>query len=158
MALIPPMTASVTVPMKATPSAVWALITDVTRIGEFSPETRQGRWIDPATGAALGARFQGQVKRNGRGPMYWTTCRVVACEPLGEFAFVVEVPGMRGVNTWRYRIAPRQDGCEVTESFELSPLLPLKLYWALFGRLRTATNRDGMRATLQRMRAVVEQN
>jgi hypothetical protein len=47
----------------------------------------------------------------------------------------------------------------VTESFEPAPLLPLKWCWALFGgRLRTTTNRDGMRATLQRMRAVLEQS
>jgi uncharacterized protein YndB with AHSA1/START domain len=152
------MTESVTVRMKAPPAAVWALITDVSRIGEFSPETLAGRWIDGATGPALDARFQGHVKRNGRGPMYWTTCRVVTCEPDREFAFVVEVPGMSGVSTWRYRMAPDPAGCAVTESFELAPMLFLKLYWALFGRLRIRTNRDGMRATLERMRAVVEQS
>jgi hypothetical protein len=156
MPLFPPMTASVTLAMKAPPAAVWGLITDVTRIGEFSPETLDGRWIDGASGPVLGARFQGHVKRNGRGPMYWTTCRVVRCQPDREFAFAVEIPGISATNTWCYRIAPRPDGCEVTESFELSPTWALKLYWALFGRLRTTTNRAGMRATLERMATVVE--
>jgi hypothetical protein len=156
MVLLTPMGDSVTVTMKATPAAVWALVTDVTRIGEFSPETLEGRWIAPATGPAVGARFQGHVKRNGRGPMYWTTARVVTADPEREFAFVVEVPGGREVNTWGYRIAPRADGSEVTESFRLAPSPMLKLYWLLFGRLRGTTNRNGMRQTLERMKAVLE--
>jgi uncharacterized protein YndB with AHSA1/START domain len=68
----------VTVHMAAPPSAVWALVTDVEAIGRYSPETFEGRWIDGAAGPAVGARFQGHVKRNGRGPTYWTTCEVVA--------------------------------------------------------------------------------
>ena len=79
---------------------VWDLVSDVTRIGEFSPETLEGRWVDGATGPAVGVKFQGHVKRNGRGPMYWTTCRITTCEPEKDFAFVVEAPGMgSGVNT-----------------------------------------------------------
>ena len=53
------MRASVTVTMKAGPAEVWALVSDVTRIGEFSPETFEARWIDGATGPVVGARFQG---------------------------------------------------------------------------------------------------
>jgi uncharacterized protein YndB with AHSA1/START domain len=150
------MTDSVTVTMAAPPAAVWALVTDVTRIGEFSPETLEGRWINGATGPAVGAKFQGHVKRNGRGPMYWTTCRVVECEPERVFAFVVEAPGTSGVNTWRYALRPTEAGTEVTESFALTPSLFVTVYWALFGALRTKTNVRGMRQTLERIKAVVE--
>jgi hypothetical protein len=153
------LTDSVTVTMAAPPAAVWALITDVTRIGEFSPETLEGRWIDGATGPAVGATFQGHVKRNGRGPMYWTTCRVTECETERVFAFVVEVPGMSdGVNTWRYVMKATDGGTQVTESFQLTSSLFIKLYWTVFGAMRTKTNVRGMRQTLERIRTVVEAN
>lgn len=152
-----PLTESVTVHIDAPPEAVWALVSDVTRIGEFSPETLEGRWIDGADGPAVGAKFQGHVKRNGRGPMYWTTCRVTRCEPEKDFAFVVEVPGMgAGVNTWRYQLAPAGTGTDVTESFELTPSLFIRLYWTLAGPLRSRTNIRGMTETLNRIKAVAE--
>jgi len=145
----------VTLHMAAPPSAVWSLVTDVEAIGRYSPETFEGRWIDGATGPAVGARFQGHVKRNGRGPVYWTTCEVVTCEPGREFAFAVITAG-RPLNTWRYRLAPAGDGTDVTESFELADTLPLRLYWRLLGWARGRTNREGMRTTLERIRAEVE--
>ncbi|MGQ0847268.1 MAG: SRPBCC family protein [Sporichthyaceae bacterium] len=150
-----PLTDSVTVTMNAPPEKVWALITDVTRIGEFSPETLEGRWIGGATGPAVDARFQGHVKRNGRGPMYWTTCRVVVCEPNRQFVFAVEAGG-KAVNTWGYRLEPNGAGTSVTEFYRLTPALPLRLYWVLLGPLRSKTNRAGMRTTLDRIKAVVE--
>jgi len=145
----------VTVHMAATPDEVWDLVSDVTRIGEFSPETFEGEWLDGATGPAVGARFRGHVKRNGRGPVYWTTCRVVAAEPGREFGFEV-LTGGKALNTWRYVLRPAGDGTDVTESFRLAPTLSLRLYWALLGWARGRTNRNGMRTTLERIKAVVE--
>ena len=77
----------VTVHMNASPDQVWALVSDVTQIGRYSPETFEGEWLDGATGPAVGARFRGHVKRNQKGPTYWTKCYVTACEPGKEFAF-----------------------------------------------------------------------
>lgn len=152
-----PLSDSVTVHVDAPPSAVWDLVTDVTRIGEFSPETLEGRWVGGATGPAVGAKFQGHVKRNGRGPMYWTTCTITTCEPGREFAFVVEAPGTSiGVNTWRYRLEPAGSGTDVTESFSLTPTLFLRVYWTLAGPWRSKTNRRGMTETLNRIKAVAE--
>lgn len=146
----------VTVRMAAPPGRVWALVSDITRIGEFSPETFEGEWLDGATGPAVGGRFRGHVKRNGRGPVYWTVCRIVACESGREFGFVVEAGG-RSVNTWRYRLTATGSGAtDVTESFELADTAALRAYWALLGHWRGRTNRDGMRATLERIKAVVE--
>ena len=76
--------------MTATPDEVWALVSDVTRIGTFSPETFEAEWLDGATGPAVGARFRGHVKRNGRGPVYWTTCEVTASEAGRSFGFDVK--------------------------------------------------------------------
>lgn len=149
------MQGSVTVHMAAPPERIWDLLSDVTRIGRYSPETFEAEWLDGATGPAVGARFRGHVKRNGRGPTYWTTCTVVASEPGHEFAFGVG-PAKRPVNTWRYHLEPTGDGTDVTESFQLADALGLRVYWTLFGWARGRTNREGMQRTLERIRAEVE--
>jgi uncharacterized protein YndB with AHSA1/START domain len=149
------MRGSVTVHMAAPPEPIWELVSDVTQIGRFSPETFEAEWLDGATGPTLGARFRGHVKRNGRGPVYWTSCSVVACEPGREFSFGVGPPG-KALNTWRYRLEPSGTGTDVTESFELADKLGLRVYWALLGWARGRTNENGMRTTLERIKAVVE--
>ena len=110
------MQASVTVPMSAPADTIWNLVADVRNTGRFSPETFEAEWLDGVTGPALGARFRGHVKRNEIGPVYWTTCRVTACEPGREFGFEVLV-GDTPVNNWHYLFTPVDGGTEVTESF-----------------------------------------
>lgn len=146
---------SVTVHMAASPEKVWALVSDVTRIGEFSPETFEAEWLDGASGPAVGAKFRGHVKRNGRGPVYWTTCKVLACDVNRVFSFGV-VMGDKVVNTWGYELAASGDGTDVTEFYDLAESLPMKIYWAVAGKARGRTNREGMRTTLERIKAVVE--
>ena len=147
---------SVTIHMKATPEQVWDLVSDVTRIGSYSPETFEAVWTDGATGPALGAKFRGHVKRNGKGPVYWTTCTVTASEPGRVFAFGVGNKVDAPLNVWRYDIVPAADGSDVTESFTLTPTWWLRLYWSLWGWSRGKTNRNGMQTTLERIRDEVE--
>ena len=146
---------SVTVHMSAPPQRVWALISDVTNTGRFSPETFEAEWLDGATGPAEGVRFRGHVRRNGRRPTYWTECTIVECEPNREFAFAVGV-GDRTVNTWRYHLEPVGDGTAVTESFSLADTALTRIYWRLLGRARGRTNQRGMQATLERIKAEAE--
>lgn len=141
--------------MDAGAQEIWDLVSDVTRIGSFSPETFEAEWLDGASGPAVGARFRGHVKRNGRGPVYWTTCKVIESEPGRVFAFQV-LNGDRPLNTWRYELTRRGDGTDVTESFQLAPALPMRIYWALAGWTRGRTNERGMRQTLERVKAQVE--
>jgi hypothetical protein len=54
----------------ARPDAVYTVVSDVTRMGEWSPETTKCEWIDGATGPAAGARFKGS---NKRGFVRWST-------------------------------------------------------------------------------------
>ena len=146
---------SVTVHMAAPAEKIWALVSDVTKIGRYSPETFEAEWVDGATGPAVGAKFRGHVKRNQKFPIYWTTCTVLTSEPGREFGFGVGSSD-KPLNVWRYRLEPSGDGTDVTESFELANTPPLRLYWALFGWARGRTNRDGMRTTLERVKAEVE--
>jgi len=76
MTLFRPMTGEVSMHMDATPEEVWALVSDVTRMGSWSPETTACRWVGGASGPSVGARFRGT---NKRGPLLWqTTCTVTA--------------------------------------------------------------------------------
>jgi uncharacterized protein YndB with AHSA1/START domain len=116
----------VTVHMTAPAEDVWALVSDVTRIGEFSPETFEAEWLGRAcdTGPQVGAKFRGHVKRNGVGPVYWTVCKVTTYEPERVFAFAVIFRGMP-INTWglshhargqrvrRHRVLPPQPAAAV---------------------------------------------
>lgn len=146
---------SVTVYMAAPAEQIWELVSDVTQIGRYSPETFEAEWLDGATGPAVGARFRGHVKRNQKGPTYWTTCTVLVSEPGREFAFGVG-PHDKPLNVWRYRLEPRGEGTDVTESFALAPTPWLRLYWALLGWARGRTNRNGMRQTLERIKTEAE--
>jgi hypothetical protein len=141
--------------MAADPDVVWDLVSDVTRIGEFSPETFEAVWLGGATGPAVGAYFKGHVKRNGVGPVYWTKCKVEHCVPGEDFGFVV-MAGDREVNHWRYQLRPVDGGTEVTESFRLETEAWSKVYWTILGWARGRTNERGMLQTLERIKAIAE--
>jgi Polyketide cyclase / dehydrase and lipid transport len=140
--------------MNAPAQRVWELVSDVRNTGRFSPETFDAEWLDGATGPAIGARFRGHVKRNEIGPVYWTTCRVTACEPGREFGFEVLV-GNRAVNNWHYEFMPTEHGTDVTESFWI-PVPKVLRATAFLGFLRKRRNLRDMRTTLERIKDVVE--
>jgi hypothetical protein len=106
-------TISRSVRVAAPPSAVWSMVTDLPRMGDLSPENIGGRWLDGATGPAVGARFRG-VNRNGE-KEWWTRVRVVECEPARRFMFDVRSPFGVRVSRWAYEITPAENGCVLTE-------------------------------------------
>jgi uncharacterized protein YndB with AHSA1/START domain len=150
-----PLRGEVSLHVDAPPEKVWALVSDVTRIGEFSPETFEARWTRGSTGPEVGASFKGHVKRNGVGPTYWSPCQVTACVPNEVFEFAVGRDDLT-LTKWGYRMEPERNGTKVTEYFRIEPLLVMRAYWTLLGALRGRTNERGMRTTLERMKAVLE--
>lgn len=143
----------------APPARLWEMVSDLTRMGEWSPEAAGGVWLGGATGPAVGARFRG---RNRRGRAAWsTTCEVIAATPGAEFAFAVG-GASRPSTTWRYLFEPSGAGTRVTESFELRR--PPGLASRLLTRLTTGvTDRradleDGARRTLEALRAAAERD
>ena len=113
--------------------------------------------MDGASGPAVGTRFRGHVRRNGRfWLVYWTHCTITKCDPGNDFAFEVKGPTGKSTNTWSYHFEPSGDGTIVTESFELGESLGLRLYAMIAGKSRTQTNIHNMRATLNRIKAVAE--
>jgi uncharacterized protein YndB with AHSA1/START domain len=146
--------ATVTVHIDAPPERVYDLISDVTRMGEWSPECTGCAWIDGAERAAVGARFRGS---NRRGWMKWsTTAEVESADPGREFTFATR-SGKRIATRWRYVLAPGDGGTDVTESFEaVYAPAPLRLVERVFMRGRTDELATGMRTTLERIKAAAE--
>lgn len=149
------MQAAVSLKIDAPPLKVWELISDITRMGDYSPEVFEAEWLDGATGPAVGAKYRGHVKRNEIGPTYWTTCKVTECVPGVVFEFAV-VFGDRPANVWRYAFEADGDGCIVTESYDLGDNLFTKIWRPLGGFLRDKRNQRDMLRTLERVKAVAE--
>jgi len=109
-----PYPTAVTRDIAAPADRVWALVADLPRMGEWSPENSGGTWAKGASGPALGAVFRGN---NKRGLCRWsTTVTVVECEPGKVFGFAVS-SGPLAVANWRYEFEATDTGCRVTESW-----------------------------------------
>jgi len=104
-----------TVTVNAAPDAVYELVADVTRIGEFSPVTKSAAWTDDAN-----ITFTGD---NVTPEMQWTThCRVDVATPGKEFTFTnCGMDGQRELVQWSYTFAAEGDGTVVTEQWQVLP-------------------------------------
>jgi hypothetical protein len=139
----------------APPGRVYEIVTDIAQMGRLSPECTGGKWLDGATGPAVGARFKGS---NKRGIARWsTTNKVVEADPGKAFSFETQQSGA----CWTYRMEPDDDGTLVTESWRLYKERPLVA--KLFARFALGGAEDhddevrgGMRATLERLKSVAE--
>ncbi len=97
----------------AGPDAVYGLVSDLPRMGEWSPEATGGRWMDDGTGR-VGDWFEGH---NKAGEREWTReSEVVVAEPGREFVFVVG--GVEANRTWWcYEMSPTATGTLLTEKW-----------------------------------------
>lgn len=144
--------------VNAPPHVVYALVSDVTRTPEFSPEILRCTWIEGATGPAVGARFEA-VNKVSRGPSWKNRPVVTSVVPDREFAFS-RTEKFSGTVVWRYRLAPEACGTRVTESYEVTEPIT-RIGWFVIGRLfgsrdRRGELRRGMEQMLERVRAVAE--
>jgi Polyketide cyclase / dehydrase and lipid transport len=96
------------------PEAVYALVSDVTRMGEWSPVCRACRWDDPDAGPVAGAWFTG---RNETPERVWETRSQVTVANGREFVW--EVNG--GWARWGFTVEPVDGGTRLTESWRFLP-------------------------------------
>jgi len=141
----------------ASADAVYDLVSDVTRMGEWSPENIGGRWLNGATAPSVGARFRGSNRRGWR--RWSTTCTVVAADRGRMFAFEVAVFGIPA-SRWTYECQPDGDATLVTETWT-----DRRPHW--FARLAGATmgiddirahNQENIRATLANLARAASQS
>lgn len=150
---------AVSVDIAASPDEIYALVSDITRMGEWSPECIRCSWAKGATGPEVGARFKAKNKGR-RGPAWFNLPKVTAAEPGREFAFNRSGPGI-GSYTWRYTLEPLPTGTRLTESFDAErPLGPVMTWMTM--KWTGSADRDadlhtGMVTTLDRIKAAAEQ-
>jgi hypothetical protein len=106
--------------IKASAEQIYALVADLSRMGDWSPECRRVEWLEGSSGPVEGARFIGHNRGGPFGLMKWSRRgRVVTADPGREFAFVTEEGGREGTE-WRYCLEPTEEGTRVTESYAVS--------------------------------------
>ena len=139
----------------ADPKVVYDHVSDLSRMGEWSPENTGGKWIDGATGPAVGARFRGTNEH--RWLRWHTYCTVTAADPGRRFEFNVDY-GPVPVSTWCYEITPADSGCIVIESWADRRPAWLKVGGAIAMAVpdRADHNRRNMVATLAALKAACE--
>jgi hypothetical protein len=98
------------------PEELYDLVSDVTRMGAWSPICTACWWEDEGTGPRVGARFRGRNETAEHG-VWETRSRVVAAERGREFAWEVGEAYVR----WGYRFTPEAGGTRLTESWQLLP-------------------------------------
>ena len=146
----------VNVVIKASPDKVWALIADVTRMGEWSPVCRRCEWLGSSEGPEVGARFVGHNRLAGA---RWSReCAITVAEPGREFGFSTLFRGEESTR-WLYRLEHEGAATRVSEAYQS---VSAPRWVRLFRRIPGAeakSGRDahrGMELTLARIKAAAE--
>jgi len=141
-------------------AAVWARVSDPTRVGEWSPECRGGKWLDGADGPGIGVRFRGN---NRRGAVVWATnCEIVEFESERAIAWEVHPPLSREASArWGYEVRALDNGnTEVIERWQLLKPSPLaRASWVIVAGTpdrRLAMVRRSLDESLAKLKTVME--
>ena len=106
----------------ASPEAVYELVSDLPRMGEWSPENVGGRWIrgEPRT---AGARFEGD---NALGDRKWTVeCVVITANPGECFEWLAGIVDPQGPYVrWTMQLEPADAGTKLTQRWNVMQLPP----------------------------------
>lgn len=142
----------------ASAETVFGAITDVTRMGEWSPECVRAEWSEGFSKPALGAMFMGY---NVNGDKEWSIeSKIVELVEDERFFFdcISSVTPGFVFASWGYSIEPTASGCTVTEYWQdHRPEFMLERSAKASGVSdRVAHNRAGMEATLERIAAAIE--
>jgi Polyketide cyclase / dehydrase and lipid transport len=154
----PPMdslTHSGSIVVHASPEALYDLVSDVTRTGEWSPVCTACWWDEGASGQ-VGDWFTGRNQVPGR--TWETRSQVVAADRGREFAWLV---GGRLVR-WGFTMEPVEEGSRLTETWEFLPA-GQEFFAERYGEdaprqieERTRAAQDGIPATLAAIKRIAE--
>lgn len=103
-----------TIDVDAPIEAVWSLVSDVTRTGEWSVECCGAEWLDGAGEPVAGARFRGRNRRNAT---RWSrVCEVVEVDAPRRMVWRTVATRLLPDSTrWEFALAPSGSGTTLTE-------------------------------------------
>jgi hypothetical protein len=146
---------SATTVVAVAPADAYAVVSDVTRMGQWSPTCKACWWDDETQAGQVGAYFTG---RNETPDRTWETrSQVVAADPGREFAWEVNDGWVR----WGFRFEPAGESGAGTELTQYWHFLPkgIEGFGGRFGddaprqiELRSAAAKSGIPATLEAIR------
>ncbi|HEV3125373.1 MAG TPA: SRPBCC family protein [Candidatus Dormibacteraeota bacterium] len=147
----------VSVHIDARPEEVFALVADITRMGEWSPECYRTAWVGASTKAEPGARFKGYNKY--RRVKWSTVVEIETAEPGKELTWAVLGTGKKRTR-WSYRFAEAGGGTDVTETREsvVEYGWPIRVITNVFMPTHDGWMKENMRQTLERIKAAAEKN
>jgi len=114
--------------IRAEASKLYALVSDLPRMGEWSPESTGGQWVNGAEGPVVGARFNGS---NRKGWAKWNTdVLVTVADPGHRFSFDVN-RGPLKISNWDYRFEQAGGNTLVVETWtdRRAPVVGTVLGW-----------------------------
>lgn len=146
---------SVSREVAAPPEVVWGLVSDLPRMGEWSPENDGGKWIGDATGPTTGAKFRGD-NHNG-GHSWKTVATVTDCDSPSTFNFSIKA-ALLPIAEWGFEIEPTEQGCTIKQHWtDRRPGFFKPIAAKLTSVKDRATyNREAMTETLDRLAATAE--
>jgi hypothetical protein len=103
----------------ASPEAIYDLISDLPRMGEWSPENIGGEWL--GGGGKVGDRFIGHNRTPERA---WSVPVMVTIAERGRCFEFVTRPDEGPYVRWTYRLEPSGTGTQVTEIWDVEQLSP----------------------------------
>jgi hypothetical protein len=106
--------------MNASPEAVYDLVSDLPRMGEWSPENLGGEWQGSGSGK-VGDRFIGHNRTSERA---WSVLVMVTVAERGRCFEFVTRPDEGPYVRWTYRLEPSGTGTRVTEIWDVEKLSP----------------------------------
>ena len=119
---------STTVEVEADLEAVWSVVEDPTRVGEWSHECVAAEWLGGATAARPGARFRG---RNAQGLVRWgRVCEVLGAEPYELVFRTVPTRLYPDSTVWSLRLVPSDRGTTIVQDFHVVKGTKLELVYA----------------------------
>jgi len=118
------MTAVGSVDVDCSPQQAWALISDIERIGEFSPECVEAWWVEGFPPAGVGGRFEGRNRLvQGDDVLEWIRpCDVLEWDPPTSFSYTVgdRYDGSPATR-WTFTVEPREGGARLRLAFAHLP-------------------------------------
>lgn len=146
-------TLEATIDIAATPEQVWAVVSDLKRMGEWSPQTRKmivrGGTVREGTGT---------ININKKGLLVWpTTAKVITFEPGRRLRFRIN----ENHSIWSFTLEPTTDGTRVVHRRE-APTGTTKLSRTLVKYVLGGTEAFdaeltvGMNSTLARLKNEIE--
>lgn len=130
--------AHVEVLVPAPVEAVWRVIIDVTRTGEWSHECHRVEWLHGATSAAPGAQFRG---RNRAGIISWARlCQVRVVDPPRQLVWSTMPTWLIPDSTqWRISLQPSGGGTRIVQEFRVTQA---PAWWAWLAARLIPTHHD----------------